>query len=93
MKNRGKKTLGNEYLERMIKNLPVLRAAAGLTQAQLGEKVGVSRQTIVVIENEKSPLTWSLYLAMVCVFGLYQESLELLNILDIFSADYLISDL
>jgi predicted transcriptional regulator len=42
-----------EYISCMIKNLPVLRASIGFTQEQLGTKLGVSRQTIVVIEDEK----------------------------------------
>lgn len=78
----------DEYLARMIKNLPVLRAAVDLTQEQLGAKLGVSRQTIVAIENGKSPLTWSLYLAMVCVFGLYEESNTLLIKMELFDSEF-----
>lgn len=58
----------DEYIQKMIKNLPVLRASIGLTQRQLGKKVGVSRQTIVAIENKKHSLSWSLYLSIICVF-------------------------
>lgn len=81
----------DEFISRMVKNLPVLRAAVGLTQEQLGSKLGVSRQTIVAIENGKSPLNWSLYLAVVCVFGLYEESRVLLEMLNLFSADTVIA--
>lgn len=82
-------TMQDEYIEKMVKNLPVLRVAAGLTQVQLGAKLGVSRQTIVAIENEKSPLTWSLYLAIVCVFEQYDESRILLDKLDLFSSEFI----
>lgn len=68
MKKRRDGARQDEFIARMIKNLPVLRASVDLTQEQLGAKLGVSRQTIVAIENGKSPLTWSLYLAMICVF-------------------------
>lgn len=78
----------DELLNLMVKNLPVLRAAVDLTQEQLGAKLGVSRQTIVAIENGKSPLTWSLYLAMVCVFGLYEESEKLMEMLSLFDAEF-----
>ena len=80
----------DEYISRMVKNLPVLRAAVGLTQEQLGSKVGVSRQTIVAIENQKNPLTWSLYLAVVCVFEQYEESKELVEKLKIFTSNSII---
>jgi len=80
----------DKYIDRMVKNLPVLRAAIGLTQEQLGAKIGVSRQTIVAIENEKSSLSWSLYLAMACVFGQYDETKVLLDKLDLFSAEFVV---
>lgn len=80
----------DEYISRMRKNLPVLRAAVDLTQEQLGAKLGVSRQTIVAIENDKNTLTWSLYLAMVCVFSVYKESKELIEKLELFSPEIII---
>ncbi len=63
-----------EYIEKMIKNMPVLRAAANLTQAELADKVGVSRQTIVAIENGSRSLTWTMYLALLFVFKNNVES-------------------
>jgi Predicted transcriptional regulators len=82
----------DEYIGRMIKNLPVLRASVGFTQEQLGLKLGVSRQTIVAIENEKSSLTWSMYLAMVCIFEKYEESNELLEKLNLFLTKLVVDD-
>lgn len=79
-------SMQDEYIERMVKNLPVLRAAVGLTQEQLSVKLGVSRQTIVAIENKKSPLSWSLYLAIVCVFQQYEDSEVLLVNLNLFDS-------
>lgn len=81
----------NEFISRMVKNLPVLRAAADLTQKQLGAKLGVSRQTIVAIENGKNSLTWSLYLAMICVFEIYSESKGLIEKLELFSPEVIAS--
>lgn len=78
-------TMQDEYLGHLVKNLPVLRASVDLTQRQLGAKLGISRQTIVAIENGKSPLTWSLYLAMILVFQQFDESKELLEKLELFS--------
>jgi putative transcriptional regulator len=37
----------------MKNNLRVYRALTNMTQAELAEKIGVSRQTIICIENEK----------------------------------------
>ncbi len=38
---------------RIRNNIRDLRVAAGFTQAQLGEKIGATRQTIIAIEQEK----------------------------------------
>jgi len=38
---------------RVTNNLRRLREATGLTQAELGTKVGATRQTIIAIEAEK----------------------------------------
>ena len=77
----------DEYIERMVKNLPVLRAAIGFSQAQLGKKLGMSRQTIVAIENGKRPLSWSLYLAMVLIFNQNEISSKLVESLDLYSQE------
>jgi putative transcriptional regulator len=37
----------------MKNNLRVYRALTNMTQAELSEKIGVSRQTIICIEREK----------------------------------------
>jgi putative transcriptional regulator len=47
-------TLSTESLAAMAKNrLKVLRAMRDLTQEELAEKVGVSRQTVIAIESNK----------------------------------------
>jgi len=79
----------NEYIDSMIKNMPVLRAATNMTQVQLAEKVGVSRQTIVAIETRKRPMSWSLYLAAVFVFEQYEESNNLIGKLELCSSEFI----
>ena len=77
-------SLKSEYIRRMVKYLKTLRMSAGLTQEQFGAKLGVSRQTISFIENEQGSLTWSLYLAMVCVFYQYNDSKVLIKNFELF---------
>ena len=79
----------DEYLKRMVGNLPIVRVAAGFTQAQLGEKIGVSRQTIVAIENGKRPLPLSLYLAMVLVFMQNENSLKLMDSFNLYDIGFI----
>ena len=50
-------------------NIKVQRAIAGLTQADLAEKTGVSRQTVNAIEKGKFVPSTVLALKMCSVFG------------------------
>lgn len=54
-----------------------------LTQKDLGDIIGVSRQTITNIESGKSEMKWSVFLALMFVFSLDNNSLEYLKQLDI----------
>ena len=89
MDQREVSAMKKDYIELMVKNLPILRTAAGLTQAQLGKKLGMSRQTIVAIENDKRPLPWSLYLAMVLVFIQNDDSKRLLESFELYDSEFI----
>lgn len=43
----------------LTRELPVLRKMAGFTQADMGEILGVSRQTITNIESGTSKMKWT----------------------------------
>jgi putative transcriptional regulator len=59
----------------MRNELRVLRARHNLTQAELAEKLGVSRQTINAIETEKYDPSLPLALKIASVFGQYVEEI------------------
>jgi putative transcriptional regulator len=59
----------------MRNDLRVLRARHNLTQAELAEKLGVSRQTINAIETEKYDPSLPLALKIASVFGQYVEEI------------------
>ena len=46
------------------KNLSAIRKIAGWTAEQLGEKIGVTKQTISNLENVKTPMTLTQYIAI-----------------------------
>jgi DNA-binding XRE family transcriptional regulator len=48
--------------------LPMLRARLRMTQEELANRLGTTRQTIISIENGKRQLTWSLFLSMLFIF-------------------------
>ena len=59
----------------MKNRLRELRAERGLSQAELGGRVGVSRQAINLVENGKHDPSLSLAFAIARVFGLAVETI------------------
>lgn len=62
----------------LTKELPVLRKMAGFTQKDLGEILGVSRQTIINIESGTSKMKWPIFLASMfkCLSSVWNTTLR-----------------
>ena len=54
----------NKQIKRLQQNLSSIRKIAGWTAEVLGEKIGVTKQTISNIENNKSTMSFSQYIAI-----------------------------
>ncbi|WP_337606450.1 helix-turn-helix transcriptional regulator [Claveliimonas sp.] len=78
-----KEELLKRCTEILSKELPVLRKINNLTQKDLGDIIGVSRQTVTNIESGKSEMKWTTFLAIMFVFSLDHSSVEYLRRLDI----------
>lgn len=63
----------------MKNELRVLRAKQNLTQAELAQRLGVSRQTVNAIETEKYDPSLPLALKIARIFGCRIEDLFFLN--------------
>lgn len=74
-----------KLIERMSFNLPVLRAKISMSQARLAEMVGVSRQTIVAIENKKRKMLWNTFMACFLVFYKNAETNLLMKVYKIYT--------
>lgn len=57
-----------QMIEVLSQALPYLRKEMGVSQVELADKVGVSRQMISLIERQLQPMTWTLFLAIVFFF-------------------------
>lgn len=66
-------------MEKLSAELPALRAKMGSSQAELGELIGVSRQTYSMIENQKKEMGWSIYMSLILVFSSNPETSALLE--------------
>lgn len=56
-----------ELLSDFVTKLPAIRKKLGLSQSELGGKVGLSRQSISSIERGTVTLSWNVFLAIALV--------------------------
>ena len=73
-----------ELIDALIIELPVLRARIGASQADISERIGISRQTYNAIENGKKSMSWTVFLELYAVFSNDERTLQMLNSIDIF---------
>ena len=60
--------LRNTIVELLRKELSVLRAKARISQEDIAEKIGISRQTYNSIETGKREMSWTIFLALIAYF-------------------------
>lgn len=71
-------------------NLSALRAKAGISQEELSNIIGVSRQTYSAIESGKRKMSWSTYLSLVFFYHEIRITKDMINGLNVFPADLFI---
>ena len=76
-----------ELCRLMASNLPTLRAKAALSQDELAERLGFSRQTISAIEGEKRDMQWSTFSAIALFFSKDTEISRLMAVMGILADD------
>lgn len=54
-------------LKEVVAKLPKIRQVIKISQTELGNKVGLSRQSISAIERGCVPMSWSVFLAIMLV--------------------------
>lgn len=70
-------------MSQMAQNLPILRAKLSLTQVDLGERIGVSRHTLMAIENKQRQMSWPTFLSLMLFFSKNSGTNQLLGVLGI----------
>lgn len=76
-----------ELVNNMSSNLSVLRLKLSLSQEDLAEVLGVTRQTISAIENGQRQMTWQTFLSLVLVFLKNKETKRLMILLGVYTKD------
>jgi len=66
-------------IEKLTEDLPVLRAKIGISQEELAEIVGISRQTYSAVETRKTQMSWNTFLSLLLFFDNNEKTREMIN--------------
>ena len=76
-----------DLIQKLTHELPVLRARLGASQADIAERIGISRQTYNSIETKKREMNWTIFVALIAVFQNNQETRRMLNSIEGFERE------
>lgn len=76
-----------DLIDKFIYELPILRTRIGMTQDEISEIIGVSRQTYSSIETRKRKLPWTTYMSLLMVFYFNPDTREALESANLFPED------
>lgn len=72
-------------IAQLTEQLPAIRARLDISQDELASRVGISRQTVSLIETHKQSMTWVTFMAMLALFENNKESLSQLSLTGFFN--------
>lgn len=71
------------FKQSLAENMQMLRGKLGISQAELAETLGVSRQTINAVENGRQNMSWNLFISLILFFSYNNDTKKLLPIVGI----------
>ena len=80
----------DEFIATLTPNLPALRTQAEISQEELANLLGISRQTYSAIERKLRRMSWSTYLSLILFFDHNQKTHKMLRALSIFPKELVI---
>lgn len=72
-----KKTL---CIQQLTEELPVLRARLGLSQEEVAERIGMTRQSYNAIESGRRPMLWSTCISLIALYTSHPKTRTMLEI-------------
>jgi len=72
----------NKMTELLRNEMPVLRAKARVSQGEIADKIGISRQTYSSIETGKREMSWTTFLALIAYFQNNESTRQMLDGID-----------
>lgn len=77
----------DEFIATLTPNLPALRTQAEISQEELANVLGISRQTYSAIERKIRKMSWNTYLALILFFDHNKRTHKMLRMLSLFPKD------
>lgn len=81
----------DDFIDKLVSNLPALRAKMRISQAELAEAVGIGRQTLISIENKNSKMRWDTFLSMMLVISRNNDAAEFMMLLGLDLEDIILT--
>lgn len=63
----------------LTNELPVLRARLELSQQEIANRIGISRQTYNAIECQRRPMTWNTCVSLITLFAGHSQTKKMLR--------------
>lgn len=80
----------DNYIASLTPNLTVLRTKAEISQEELSNLIGISRQTYNAIERKTRKMAWSTYLSLILFYDHSKKTHKMLRQLSVFPQDLVI---
>ncbi len=80
--NKNNDGIKKQLIESLTGELPVLRAKGRLSQEDIAEAIGMSRQTYGSIETGKREMSWKTFLALIAFFQNNDNTKIMINNMD-----------
>lgn len=81
------KTEQKKYTTAMTKELTLLRAKIGISQADLSNAIGISRQTYSAVESGSRDMSWNTFLSLICFYDHIAVTRQMLREAKVFPAE------
>lgn len=69
---------------KLIEELPVLRTKMGISQDELANMVGITRQTYSQLETKKRKMSWSIFLSLILIFDYCEQTHKFIHSMGLF---------
>ena len=75
------------YCEALTENLPVFRAKLGVSQEELANRIGLSRNMLACIETKKKEMSWITFVALALLFLKNENTAPIFKSLNIYDEE------